>query len=88
MKRKFSVSVRDGADDGEACVFIEEVVANDESGASAFLFVAGLRVERKRDEVALLRYVATHLPFLLADGRAEGFFAGLIAFWNTSYQFC
>ena len=45
MEREVSVCVRDGANDGEAGVFVEEVVADDECGAAAFLFVAGLGVE-------------------------------------------
>lgn len=71
MKRKVSVSIRDRADDGEAGVFVEEVVADDEGGAAAFLFVAGLRVEGERDEVAFPWDIAGHLPFLLSDDGTE-----------------
>jgi hypothetical protein len=50
VKRKLSVRVRDRADDGEAGVFVEEVVADNEGEAAAFLFVAGLRAGLKAAE--------------------------------------
>jgi hypothetical protein len=42
VKRKFPICVRDRADDGEAGVLVEEVVADNEGGAAAFYVKIGV----------------------------------------------
>ncbi len=46
--------------------------------SSAFLFVTGLRVKRKRDEVAFFGNVIWHLPFFLSNRLAKTYFGWLI----------
>jgi len=47
MKRKVAVGVRERANDDEACVFLEGVVADYECRESAFSFVGGLGSKRR-----------------------------------------
>lgn len=70
-----------GTDGAEACMLVEEVVANDKGRTTAALFVTRVWVESYGDKVPFPWDVLNHLPHLSADGVAPIEFLRLMVFW-------
>jgi hypothetical protein len=77
-----AAGVGDRADDGEACMRVEEVVADHECRSPPALLVPSTRIEGDRDELPSARDVTGHLPDLAPGRRSPVEFLGLVVRGN------
>ncbi len=70
----------------QACAAVEQVLANNKSRATSFLFMTGLWIESDCDDITLLGDISSHLPGLLTDRLTPVNFAGLVVFRNTRHK--
>jgi hypothetical protein len=81
-----AIGVGDRTYDSHPCMSIEQVMAYNEGGPSAFLLMPGLWIKGDRDEIPLSGDIGGHLQGLLAYGFAPFDFFGPIVRWNAAYQ--
>ena len=60
MERVVAAGIGNGARDAQPGVFVEEMVADDQGGTAAALFMTGLWVKGERDQLSLSWDIVRH----------------------------